>query len=153
MKTTPIIPLLKKAYASELQTVQNYLAYLVWLDSLHAQQVFDAVAKDVADELEHAKRLAQRLVELGVPPSGSQAVPRNLEALQMADDPGSLRRVVAGALTTESDAIATYQEIIATSRGTDPVTADLAARILADEKAHRGRFTGLLRDMNKALAA
>jgi bacterioferritin len=68
-------------------------------------------------------------------------------------DSTDLRHVVAGALTAERDAIATYQEIIAACDGTDPVTTDLAVNILADEEKHRSLFEGFLKSMDKAKAA
>ena len=153
MKTNPVIPLLKKAYASELETVQNYLANSVWLDGLRAQEVVEALAEDVTDELGHAQRLAGRLKQLGACPPGSLALPRNQKTLQPVADPTDLRHVVAGALTAERDAIATYQEVIAACEGTDPVTADLAVHILADEEKHRCLFEGFLKGLDKARAA
>jgi bacterioferritin len=154
MKTNPIIvPLLKKAYAAELETVQNYLANSVWLDGLRAQEVVEALAEDVTDELGHAQRLAHRLKELGACPPGSLTLTRNQEALQPAADSTDLRHVVMGALSAERDAIATYQEIITAASDTDPVTADLAVQILADEEKHRSLFEGFLKSMDKAKAA
>lgn len=153
MKTNTIIPLLVKAYASELETVQNYLANSVWLDGLRAQEVVEALSGDVTDELGHAQRLAHRLKQLGACPPGSLALVRNQKALQPAADSTDLRHVVAGALTAERDAIATYQEIIAACEGTDPVTADLAVQILADEEKHRCLFEGFLKAIDKSKAA
>lgn len=149
MKTNTIIPLLKKAYASELETVQNYLANSVWLDGLRAQEVVEALAHDVTDELGHAQRLAQRIKELGACPPGSLALPRDQQALQPVDDSTDLRHVVTGALAAERDAIATYEAIIAACSGTDPVTADLAVNILADEEKHRSLFEGFLKSMDR----
>jgi bacterioferritin len=74
MKSNTIIPLLKKAYAAELETVENYLANSVWLDGLRAQEVVESLAADVTDELGHAQRLAQRLKELGACPPGSLSI-------------------------------------------------------------------------------
>ncbi len=150
MKTNNVIPLLKKAYASELETVQNYLANSVWLDGLRAQEVVEALTEDVTDELGHAQQLAHRLKQLGACPPGSLALPHNQAALQPAADSTDLRHVVAGALAAERDAIATYQEIIAACEGTDPVTADLAVHILADEEKHRCLFEGFLKTMDKS---
>lgn len=150
MKTNTIIPLLKKAYAAELETVQNYLANAAWLDGLRAQEVVEALAADVTDELGHAQRLAQRIKELGACPPGSLDLPRDQKGLQPAADSTDLRHVVVGALAAEREAIATYQEIIAACDHTDPVTADLAVQILADEEKHRSLFEGFLKGMDKA---
>jgi len=37
MKDQKIVQLLEKAYATELETVENYLANSVWLDGLRAE--------------------------------------------------------------------------------------------------------------------
>ena len=153
MTTNTVIDLLKKAYAAELETVQNYLANSVWLDGLRAQEIVEALAADVTDELGHAQRLAHRLKQLGACPPGSLDLNRDQKALQPSDDSTDLRHVVVGALAAERDAIATYQAIIAACNSTDPVTADLAVQILADEEKHRSLFEGFLKSMNKDKAA
>ena len=153
MKTNTIIALLKKAYASELETVQNYLANSVWIDGLRAQEVVEALAADVTDELGHAQRLAQRLKQLGICPPGSLALVRNQKALQPAADSTDLRHVVVGVLAAERDAIATYEQLISVCGAKDPVTADLAVQILADEEKHRCLFEGFLKSFDKARAA
>jgi len=153
MKTNTVIPLLLKAYAAELETVQNYLANSVWLDGLRAQEIVEALAVDVADELGHAQKLAHRLKQLGVCPPGSLGLVRDQKALQPSADPTDLRHVVVGVLGAERDAIATYEAIIAAAGATDPVTADLAVRNLADEEGHRCLFEGFLNGMEERKAA
>lgn len=153
MKNNTIIPLLKKAYAAELETVQNYLANSVWLDGLRAQEVVEALAGDVTDELGHAQRLARRLKELGACPPGSLDLPRTQTDLQPAADSTDLRHVISGALAAERDAIATYTELINAASTSDPVTADLAVQILADEERHRSLLEGFLKGMDQKTAA
>lgn len=149
MKKNNIIPLLKKAYAAELETVENYLANSVWLDGLRAREVAEALAADVTEELGHAQQLAHRMKQLGVCPPGSLELVRNQKTLQPAADSTDLRHVVEGALEAERVAILAYEEIFAASEGVDPVTQDLAVRILAEEEAHRTLFEGFLRSLNK----
>lgn len=149
MKKNNIIPLLSKAYAAELETVQNYLANSVWLDGLRAREVAEALADDVKDELGHAQILAQRMKQLGVCPPGSLELVRNQNSLQPAKDSTDLRHVVQGALEYEQVAIVTYEEIYAAGEGVDPVTQDLVVTILADEERHRTLFEGFLRSLDK----
>ncbi len=149
MKSKSIIALLKAAYAAELETVQNYLANSVWLDGLRAQEVAEALAGDVTEELGHAQQLAQRLKQLGACPPGSLALTRNQKALQPASDSTDLRHVVVGSLAAERAAIATYHEIITACGTSDPVTADLAVHILAEEEKHRCLFEGFLKSLDQ----
>lgn len=64
MQKDTIISLLTRAYAAELETMENYLAHSVWLDGLRAQEVVEALSKDLLDELGHARELAHRLKQL-----------------------------------------------------------------------------------------
>jgi bacterioferritin len=141
-KKNNIIPLLKQAYAAELETVQNYLANSVWLDGLRAREVAEALAADVTEELGHAQKLAHRLKQLGACPPGSLDLVRDQKALQPAADSTDLRHVIEGVIEAERLAIATYHKIIAACDGVDPVTEDLAVRLLADEEGHRTLFEG-----------
>ena len=149
MKNDHIIPLLTKAYAAELETVQNYLANSIWLDGLRAHEVSEALAADLSEELGHAQKLAQRLKQLGACPPGSLALDRNQKSLQPISDSTDTRHVVEDALAAERDAISTYLEIIDACEGVDPVTQDLAVTILADEEGHRTLFEGFLKSLAK----
>ena len=149
MNDNPLIPLLQKAYAAELETVQNYLANSVWLDGLRAREVAEALAADVPEELGHAQKIAHRLKQLGACPAGSFELARDQKGLQPAEDPTDLRHVVEGVLAAERSAIATYQEIFAAADGVDAVTQDLAVRIMTDEEEHRCLFEGFLKSLDK----
>jgi bacterioferritin len=153
MKNNHIVPLLKKSYAAELETVQNYLANSVWLDGLRAREVAEALATDVMEELGHAKRLANRLKQLGACPPGSLDLAREQKSLQPASDSTDMRHVVIGVLEAERLAIEGYMEIIAACDGVDPVTEDLAIQILADEEGHRTLFEGFLKSLDKEKSA
>ena len=153
MKQTSLISLLQSAYAAEIETVQNYLANSVWIDGLRAQEIVEALAADVLEELGHAQKLAHRLKQLGSCPPGSLGLTRNQETLQPAADSTDLRHVVRGVITAERSAIATYRKIIVACGDEDPVTADLAVRIMADEEAHLCLFEGFDRGLEKDAAA
>ena len=146
---SPILRLLLKAYSAELETVQNYLANAVWLDGLRAREISESLTADLTDEMEHARGLAHRLKQLGVCPPGSYALLRNQEALQPPEDPTDLRHVVLGVLAAEREAMETYRELITACGEEDPITADLAVRILTDEAGHLCLFEGFLRGLDQ----
>lgn len=52
-------------------------------------------------------------------------------------------------LGAEREAIATYRELINACRDGDPVTADLAVRIMSDEEEHRCLFEGFLKGLDR----
>jgi bacterioferritin len=149
MKPNKIIKLLEQAYAAELETVQNYLANSVWLDGIRAREVSEALAADVTDELGHAQQLARRLKQLGACPPGSMDLARTQKSLQPSKDPTDLHHVVKGSLAAEREAIATYHKIIKACEGVDPVTQDLAVRILTEEEQHRTLFEGFLKSLDR----
>lgn len=146
-KSSNIVELLQTAYAAELETVENYLANSVWLDGIGAREVSEALAADVDEELDHAKRLARRLKQLGVPPRGSLQLARTQKSLQPPKDSTDVWAVVEGVLSAERQAIARYEKLIKACEGQDYATQDLAVKLLADEEEHRVLFEGFLRSL------
>ncbi len=147
-----VTDILRSAYASEIETVQNYLALSVALDGITAEEVKERLGEDILEELGHAKALAQRLKEKGEIPPGSLEVKEHLQqtSLQPPANTTDVASVVKGVVQAEEDAIALYQELFhaAESEG-DMVTQDLAVNILTDEEKHRALFAGF----EKALTA
>jgi bacterioferritin len=65
------------------------------------------------------------------------------EALQPPEEATDELSVVEGVIEAESDAVATYRELIeAAEEAGDPVTEDLATELLADEEEHLAEFEG-----------
>lgn len=141
-----VAELLTHAYWMELETVANYLAASVNLDGIRAAEVADALAADVTEELEHARRLARRLKELDTIVPGSLSFTPEQETLQPLDDQTDVGRVIEGVLDAEEAAIDHYRDLIEQTDGVDWVTQDLAIELLGDEEAHRRRFQGYLRE-------
>jgi bacterioferritin len=149
MSNSNIIKLLEKAYAAELETVQNYLANSVWLDGLRAEEIKESLSEDVTEELGHAQKLAHRLKQLNACPPGSLHLERTQNSLQPPADSTDILTVIKGVLAAENDAIALYKKIIKACDGKDYVTQDLAIAILSDEEEHRCLFDGFLRSLEK----
>ena len=55
-KREEIVALLTKAYWMEMETVMNYLAISAHLDGVRAEEIAEALAADVDEELGHARR-------------------------------------------------------------------------------------------------
>lgn len=148
-----IVETLKRAYADEVETVANYLALSIALDGVKAQEVKETLAEDVTEELGHAQRLAQRLKEIGEIPPGSLALEFHQRGLQPPAETTDVRAVVLGVVEAEEEAVTTYRALIeAAKAGKDPVTEDLAVRILADEEKHRSLFRGFLKELDASVA-
>lgn len=141
---------LKRAYAAELETVQNYLANSVDLDGVRAEEIKKALAADIQEELGHAQMLAKRIKVLGGRVPGSMELKREQKYLQPPKDSTDLITVIKGVIAAEDSAIEGYEEIIKMCDKDDPVTQDLAVTLLGDEQEHRRAFVGYLTEFEKA---
>ena len=145
-----IVGALKSAYASELETVQNYLANSVDLDGVRAEEIKKSLAADIQEELGHANMLAKRIKVLGGRVPGSMELDREQHYLQPPQDSTDLITVIKGVIAAEDSAIAGYENIIELCDKVDPVTQDLAVTLLGDEQEHRRAFVGYLTEFERA---
>jgi len=60
-KREAIVELLTRAYWMEMETVMSYLANAAHLDGIRAEEIAEALASDVDEELGHARRFAERI--------------------------------------------------------------------------------------------
>lgn len=138
-----IVQMLQKAYRMEVETVVNYLANSISLDGMQAEEVKRALASDVTEELGHARRLAQRLKQIGGRIPGSLELKFDQESLRPPQSTTDVKSVINGVIEAESSAIEHYRGVIHHAESNDdPVTADLATQILADEEEHLTLFEG-----------
>ena len=120
---------LSRALTHEMSAVQQYLAQSVlarlWGDETLSKQL----RREAVEEMTHAERLMERLIQLGVAPSAGNLPPARLGA--NVDAPLSADR------TLEVDAVRLYQEALAhAKRMRDTVSATLLEDILSEEIAH-----------------
>lgn len=132
--TEGTIQMLKKAYALEMSAFHYWFyidQYAEGLGFLHS----DFFSQSSNDELEHAKKVALRLDQLG------DAAPDN--PATWAEDSGlgklepakhlTLKSALEHALEFERAAIDLYNELANSTRGTDNVTYHLALELVSDE--------------------
>lgn len=131
------------AYWDEMETVQNYLASSVNLVGVRAQEIKEALADDVTEELGHAQKLAKRIHILHGTVPGSFEFSASQEGLQPGVEADVLG-IIRGVIEAEAQAIARYRKLIEMTEGEDPVTQDLCINLLADEESHKRQFTGFL---------
>lgn len=149
MEKGELIQELIKAYAAELETVQNYLAASVNLDGVRSDVIKKSLAADVAAELMHAQQLAARVKTIGGTVPGSLNLIRDQTYLQPPADTTDVVAVIKGVIAAEESAIEQYKKIIKMSEGEDYPTQDLVIEILADEEEHRREFVGFLKEYEK----
>jgi len=144
-----IVRELKRAYAAELETVQNYLANSIDLDGVRAEEIKKALAADIQEELGHAMMLAKRIKVLGGRVPGSMDLEREQTYMQPPEDSTDLISVIKGVIAAEDSAIAGYERIIELCDKVDPVTQDLVVTLLGDEQEHRRAFVGYLTEFER----
>jgi bacterioferritin len=144
-----VIQALRKAYTMEVETIVNYLANSLHLEGVRAEAIKSSLAADITEELNHARRLGNRIKQLGGSIPGSLAMQFNQKSLQPPADPTDVVAVIRGVLAAEEEAIAHYQSIIRMTEGQDYVTQELAISTLADEDAHRQQFEGYLKEYTR----
>jgi len=141
-----VVELLKKAYWMEIETVMSYLAASTNLDGVRAQEIRESLAKEVEDELGHARQFADRITELyGVVP-GSEDFRAEQSFLQPPEHQTDVVHVIRGVIKAETGAIEHYTRVVEETDGVDPVTQDMVIAILRDEQGHRRLFEGFLRE-------
>src|SRR5687767_6953867 len=96
MERGQIIEELIKAYAAELETVQNYIAASVNLDGVRSDVIKKSLAADVTAELMHAQQLAMRVKTIGGTVPGSLHLIREQEYLQPPKDTTDVVSVIKG---------------------------------------------------------
>lgn len=143
MSHSKVVELLIAAYLAELEMAENYLAGSVWLDGPGARDIAKALDVYSAQELTHAKKIAQRLKQLGVLSPGAFSIEVIQEVFPPRDKTDPLS-AVEGVLAAERAAIARYEQLVEVCGSKDIVTRDLAIEILADEEKHHALFESFL---------
>ena len=85
-KRDEIVALLTRAYWMEMETVMSYLAQSAYLDGIRAEEIAEALAKDVDEELGHARAFATRIKDLYGTPPGSMDFTAEQSYLQPLED-------------------------------------------------------------------
>ncbi|MFW5919157.1 MAG: ferritin-like domain-containing protein [archaeon] len=147
MTSDDVVRLLKEAYIDELETVQNYLANAILLETIRGEVVAESLKEDIQEELGHAEELGYRLRYHDERPPASMDLEASQESLQSPADTADVEAVIDGVIEAEADAIETYEELIdAAAEAGDHVTEDLAVQLLADEQAHEAEFLSFKRE-------
>jgi bacterioferritin len=143
-KTKEIVTELKRSYAIELETMQNYLANSIDLEGTNADPIKKSLEDEVALKLKHARRLAKRIHVLGGRLPGSLELSRDQNSLQPPLDNTDALAVIQGLISANEASINQYQKIIQLTEGLDYVTQDMVIDLLSDEREVRRLFLSFL---------
>jgi bacterioferritin len=143
-KTKEIITELKRSYAIELETMQNYLANSIDLEGTDVELIRKSLEEEINLKLKHARRLAKRINVLGGRLPGSLELPRDQNLLQPPLDNADVMAVIRGVVSANEASISQYQKIISLTEELDYVTQDMVIDLLSDEREHRRKFLSFL---------
>jgi bacterioferritin len=142
-----LIAELRKAYLDELLAFYSYWITVQVAEGWHGEELVEHFQDEAKEELGHAKKLADRIVELGGNPvihpreweAGANA-PWTAPRADWADADG----MVEDQIRAERGAIEAYSRLAKMTFGKDPVTYALATELLADEVRHEEFLENLL---------
>lgn len=143
-KAKEILAELKRSYAIELETMQNYLAHSIDLNGKEAEPIRKSLEEQITLKLKHARRLAKRINILGGRLPGSLELSRDQHLLQPPSDQMDTMAVVQGVISVNETSIGQYQKIIHLTEGLDYVTQDMVIDLLSDERELHRLFLGFL---------
>lgn len=131
-----VISDLLKAYADEWLAHYQYWVAAQWIRGMDADTLRPVLLEQSMDELKHAEKLAQRIIQLGGEPvldfaklletsgCGYTAPPK---------DPTDIKRLIEDILRSEACAIKFYNEMVMKYRDTDIITHEIFEDLLEDE--------------------
>ena len=138
---------LRKAYLDELLAFYSYWITAQVAEGFHGEELSEHFEREAQDELGHARKLAQRIMELGgdpVVPPGQWEAGANGPWTAPRSDRTDAEGMLQDQLRAEAKAIEAYHRLARMTFGKDPVTYQLATELLADEVRHEEFLENLL---------
>ena len=142
-----IIGTLNKAYADEWLAVYNFRLASHLASGLNSPTVSDILRKSSLEEMGHADKIAERILQLGGEPIrsiGQLEAHANSPSFNMPEDHTDLNGILRAALEAERSAIQVYQSLLTKTKDKDTVTYELIEELLVDEVADEEAFETLL---------
>ena len=130
-----IVALLNDSLATELVCVLRYKRHHFTASGMHSAKIAEEFLVHANEEMAHADRIAQRIVQLGGEPDFS---PDSLTKRAHADynDALDLKTMIKANLIAERVAIEAYTQMIALIGDKDPTTKRMVEDILSVEQEH-----------------
>jgi bacterioferritin len=138
-----VIKLLNEALATEIVCVLRYKRHYFMAAGIHAAPVAAEFLEHANEEMLHADRIAERIIQLRGEPNFS---PDGMAARSHAEyvEGGTLREMIKEDLIAERIAIESYREMVGYLAEQDPTTRRMLEEILASEEEHAEDLSSLL---------
>ena len=135
-KIEDVITDLNKAYADEWLAHYQYWLTALWIRGMDADTLRDTLTQQSADELMHAEKLGNRIIQLGGTPVMNPNKLLEVSGCGYKEPPtdaANLKQVIEIVLEAEACAIETYSKLSEKYRTTDVVTHEIFEGLLEDE--------------------
>jgi bacterioferritin len=130
-----IVQLLNDALATELTCVLRYRRHHFTAQGVSSPKIAEEFLVHANEELAHADRLAERIVQLGGEPDfRPESLPNRSHADY--DEAQNLNEMIRNNLVAERVAIESYRQMVSLIGDKDPTTRRLIEEILAVEEEH-----------------
>ncbi|WP_191830734.1 bacterioferritin [Pseudomonas fluorescens] len=141
-----ILRLLNESLATEWVCALRYKRHYYMASGIKASVAAEEFLEHATQELEHADKLAERIVQLGGEPDlNPDNLSKNSHAQYVAGK--NLKEMVLEDLVAERIAIESYREIIQYIGEADPTTRRIFEDILAQEEEHADDMADLLKGL------
>lgn len=143
-----LIDELNKLYCDEWFAYIQYMAGAQVASGMPRPNLLPELEEHAAEELDHAKKLAKRIIELGGTPVIEPKMWYKYSGCgyEAPEDPDS-RVILEQNLRSERCAINSYNRLIRILAGRDPVTLKLLVKILEEEIEHEQDLEDIETDM------
>jgi len=150
IKIPELVAMLNKAYADEWLAYYQYWVGAKVAVGIPREAVVAELTQHAADELRHAGMVADRIIQLG---GEILLEPKEWYAhtncgYEKPSDP-DVRVLLDQNIKGEQCAISVYKKIIDYTKDKDPVTCDMALKIIEDEIMHEEDLENIKEDIAK----
>lgn len=144
LDTDSVVTLLNEALATEIVCTLRYRRHYYCAEGIHSESVKSEFMAHAVQELAHADRIAERIVQLGGQPDFAPWTLAQRSHAEYVEGDG-LRSMIEENLVAERIAIESYREMIRFVGEHDPTTRRMLEDVLADEEEHADDMASLLR--------
>jgi bacterioferritin len=139
-----VCQLLNESLATELVCVLRYKRHYFMANGIASDSVKAEFLEHATQEMAHADKLAERIVQLGGEPDFNPATLTQRSHAEYVEG-ASLREMIIEDLVAERVAIQSYTKAVEWLDGKDPVTHALVREILGIEQEHAEDMSSLLK--------
>jgi bacterioferritin len=144
LDTRTVVALLNEALATEVVCTLRYRRHYYCAEGIHSESVKSEFMAHAVQELAHADRIAERIVQLGGRPDFTPWTLAQRSHAEYVEGDG-LRSMIEANLLAERIAIESYREMIRFVGEHDPTTRRMLEDVLADEEEHADDMSSLLK--------